>query len=417
MITIDDKIKSSKAILGEKINCSLEVLTPVHIGSGVKLAEGIDFTRTNQSVQIISQAELMRHLEDNTDERDAFINGNYKLNSLKRLPQGKTYTLNTGGLREILEFERNGNGTPYIPGSSIKGAFRTVLLKRMVDELNENEKTDLLKLVSSNKKEWASEPLMKKLFGENSNNNLMRVIEVFDAEFENVDLEKIYILTLRNQNSTTYGWKKMGRNIPSKDNPREATPIFVEALPIDSKGYFSISLSKFLFNNPTAQNELKFNETSLSDFLKLRGIINKYSYEKLNKEKEFFTKLNSYRKLNTVIAEIDKLIDIINKLNNDEIVLRISWGSGWEGMTGDYLDQNWLNTFRQKYRLGRQNFPFPKTRRIVFEDDEPKYLTGWIKIKLNADRISEQSKTNTTANNDPMELLKQKFKVSESKRQ
>ncbi len=45
MSTIDDKIKSAKQKLGEKIPCSIEVLTPVHIGSGVKLAEGIDFIK------------------------------------------------------------------------------------------------------------------------------------------------------------------------------------------------------------------------------------------------------------------------------------------------------------------------------------------------------------------------------------
>ncbi len=86
-------------------------------------------------------------------------------------------------------------------------------------------------------------------------------------------------------------------------------------------------------------------------------------------------------------------------------------------MTGDFLDENWLNIFRQKYRLGKQNFPFPKTRRIVFEDDEPKYLTGWIKVKLNERKPAiSASDNNSDIETDPIELLRQNFKVTESKK-
>ncbi len=62
-------------------------------------------------------------------------------------------------------------------------------------------------------------------------------------------------------------------------------------------------------------------------------------------------------------------------------------------------------------------FHFLKTRRIVFEDDEPKYLTGWIKVKLNERKpeisASDNSPEITT---DPIELLRQKFRVTESKK-
>ena len=34
-------------------------------------------------------------------------------------------------------------------------------------------------------------------------------------------------------------------------------------------------------------------------------------------------------------------------------------------------------------KMGRPGFSiFPKTRKIVFEDEQPSYLTGWIKVKL-----------------------------------
>ena len=72
MEIIDDKIKLSKEKLGLKIPCTLEILSPVHIGSGVKLAKDIDFFNDGNSITIVSQAELMQYLEDNPDELDSF---------------------------------------------------------------------------------------------------------------------------------------------------------------------------------------------------------------------------------------------------------------------------------------------------------------------------------------------------------
>lgn len=428
MTQIEEVIKNSKKIIGEKIPCSIEILTPVHIGSGVKLAKDIDFTYTNDTVTIVPQSELINYLEQNPDEMQKFIDGGYKLDKLTIGSLGKKYPINGERIFDISEFERNGFGRPYIPGSSIKGSLRTIILKKNFDDLDENEKQNLLGLVNNTNKEWASEPIVKKIFGDDSNHNLMRAIEIFDAEFEEITLEKVLILSLSNNEATSYKWKKMGRDASNQDIPKYATPIFVEALPIGSKGYSSISLSNFLFNNPTAQSELKFSESSLSNVNSLTSTINKYSMEKLNSEKAFFEKLNSSKKLNELIKNIDLLIDKHKALRSDEFIMRISWGTGWKGMTGDFINDldkdektKWIEFFRKKYQMGKKDFPiFPKTRRIVFEDDKPKYLTGWIKVKLNDTKPKDLSKSKNNKSDepeiDPIELLKQNFKVTESKR-
>lgn len=417
MEKIEEVIKSSKRKLGEKIPCSIEILTPVHIGSGVKLAKDIDFIATRETVTIIPQSELMEYLEENPIELENFIKGYYKLDKINLGTLGKKYPINGERVFDITEFERNGFGKPYIPGSSIKGAIRTILLRKRFNELSPNEQTNLLRQVNSTKKEWASEPIVKKLLGDSSNENLMRALEIFDAEFNEVSLEKVLILSLCNDEATAYKWKRMGRDAVNQDDPSKATIIFVEALPIGAKGYSSISLSNFLFNNPEAKQQLKFSEPSLSDFESFVKTINNYSLEKLNEEKTFFQKLNSSKKLNELLKNIDTLITETSKLQKDEVILRLSWGSGWKGMTGDFLDNEWLQTFRSKYRLGKNNFPiFPKTRRIIFDGNEPKYVTGWIKIKLNDKPSSIETEEKRDEQQDPMEILKQKFKVTETKK-
>jgi CRISPR-associated protein Csm5 len=339
---------------------------------------------------------------------------------LRRIPEGKRYNISMGRTSEINEFEKNGNGKPYIPGSSIKGAIRTILLKKRFDKLSPVEQNELLREINNNRKEWASEPIIKRLLGNNSNQNIMRILEVFDAEFNELELNKVLVLSLTNDQGTSYGWKQLWGNRNNVSDPDKASHIFCETLPVNSKGYFSISLQNFLMNNSEAKSVLNFSETALESIGNLSEIINEYSKKKLENEKEFFNNLKSPKKLSSVITEIDNLLEQINNLNNDEFILRISWGSGWKGMTGDYLNEDWLNKFRKKYKLGKKDFPiFPKTRRIVFEDNKPKYLTGWVKVKLNEPKHIVQnnnSKLDERESIDAMERLKQNFRVVETKK-
>jgi CRISPR-associated protein Csm5 len=151
----------------------------------------------------------------------------------------------------------------------------------------------------------------------------------------------------------------------------------------------------------------------------------------LELEKQFFEKLSKPKKLSDLINNIDGLLKQLKDLTQDEFIMRISWGAGWKGMTGDFVNDlkysensKWIEIFRKKYQLGKKDFPiFPKTRRIVFDGDVPKYLTGWIKVKLNdtkplneTDQISSHSNQTTSNNLDPLSQLKQKYKVVENKK-
>jgi CRISPR-associated protein Csm5 len=390
METIDDKIKVSKEKLGLKIPCTLEILSPVHIGSGVKLAKNIDFNSDGNSITIVSQAELMQYLEDNPDELETFTKGNYKLSSLKKYSGGKKYYFQNKWTNEIFEFESDGNGTPYIPGSSLKGAIRTIIIKKLFDGLSQEKKNNVLSQInnSPSKKEWAADSLLKELLGSDSNHNLMRMIQVFDIYFPSVELSKVVILSLTSTNGTSYGWKKMGPGMPNVALNQNPTSLIVESLPVGEKSNFSIHIDDFLSQNEVAKNTLHFDKVNLGE---LCILINEYSRLKLNDEKTFFSGLQSPQILSDVIKEIENIIAYIPKKNSPtektEFVIRMSWGIGWKGMTGDYLSADWLEKFRRNrnYKMTKHpDFPiYPKTRKIVFDDDTPKYLTGWVKIRLN----------------------------------
>jgi CRISPR-associated protein Csm5 len=401
---IEEKIKESREKLGVKIPCSLEILSPVHIGSGVKLAKDIDFISSNQTTKIIKQGTLLRYLENNEDELKRFNEGNYQLSKLKNIPDSKTYYMETNS-RYIFEYERNGFGKPYVPGSSLKGALRSIIISDMMQKLGTEKKEIFLNNITSNNAQRASESLLKELLGKNSNYNLFRSIKIFDAQFQedDIDLEKCFILNLKNNAGTEFGWKNVPRRCTT-DKIREATPIFYEGLKAGAKAGFSFSIDEFLLNNDIAKAELKFNYSGLT-FKSISKTINAYSRNKLPKEISFLRQINNTRLFDNIIKELETVIGLIPKLDSvqdeKEFILRISWGTGWKNMTGDFLPEDWLAKFRQKYRLGRDNMPFPKTRKIIFDDELPKFLTGFVKIKFN-DIVSHPHHAEVNENINPI---------------
>jgi len=399
-MTLEDTIKQSKKTLGEKINCTLEILSPVHIGSGVKLKKDFDFFSSNQTTTIIPQDVLMEHLKNNPQDLQKFNHPNFRpIDLLKSIKNGRKHDIPTTS-EDLLEFERNGNGIPYIPGSSVKGAIRTALLKKEFDTININECHNILKEIEQRivdserrrqklKNEIAGEPLTNGLFNvginnfkdkikNNANFNLLRTLSITDINFKDDDIElnKVKILSLSGDiNNLSYRWKDM--------------IIFPEMLTYDSKAKFTIKLDSFLFNDQNANSKLHF-EVSKYTIDELFLEINNYSYDKIKQEIDFFEKFNK-KELEGLIYELKELLNSIPNQNDTKTcILRLGWGSGWKSMTGDLLDnvdfKKSFDYFRDKYKLGRNNYPvFPKTRKIVYylnseKNEVPLFLCGWVKI-------------------------------------
>jgi CRISPR-associated protein Csm5 len=367
MATLTEIVKFSKQVLGEKVPCSIEILSPVHIGSGIRLVEGWDFIYRNGILKIVNQEEILPKLSEK--QLNEFNNDNRRRDILARAESRRTYTLNYER-GEVLEFERNGNGIPYIPGSSFKGAIRTALF---VSEYNKDKATfdkilHHINLDNRVKRERASEHLLERVFGKKPNFNTMRLLQPSDIYFSQdaVEVSEVKILSLSSREANSFNYKNFS--------------LYPEHLKIGSKGNFSLKIDEFLFKNPKAKEKLKFENLSFSDIVKA---VNTQSKIHLEKEIAFFEKCGQ-ESLKEIIEFNKALLSVINLESDNEFILRISWGSGWKGMTGDYLDENWLKTFRTKFNLGKRDFPiFPKTRRIVFKDGKPRFTLGWVLVKIN----------------------------------
>ena len=135
---------------------TLTAVGPIFIGSGNQLRKNeYLYSKDTQQVKIIDQKELTKILIK-TKKFDHFLNqaaaGKKDLHILLReLGLNKyekeyvTQTLNVNldkdgknNLNDLNLFIRNGLGEPYIPGSSLKGALRTVILKKSSEDTKEH---------------------------------------------------------------------------------------------------------------------------------------------------------------------------------------------------------------------------------------------------------------------------------------
>lgn len=150
----------------EIYDLELETKTPVFIGSGDKYYKRDYAYKESENKFYIMDLEKLSDLlikEKLDDEYEEFMADpqetdlykflhNNKVSD-KKIKEAASYSLDApkgaptkkGALTDILEFIKDGRGNPYVPGSSIKGALRTVILLELIrnnDKIKSTYKND-----------------------------------------------------------------------------------------------------------------------------------------------------------------------------------------------------------------------------------------------------------------------------------
>lgn len=404
----------------------LTVLSPVHIGSGFRKFQDIDFYTEPQlnTTYVIDQNRIFALLANNKSLQQELATLDVTDISIKDLL--KRYHINPEQVtkvkyplavstKEFHEFLRTGLGQPLLPGSSLKGAIRTALLKHFFDSYSPAEKQKLLELINLKKTKGADEILLKKIFGSDPNHNLMRTLIPEDAHFQESDLMlfETRVLSLRKEN---WAWKTSGYQ---SDTPMR---IYCEALRPNSQTILHIACDNFLLTHPEAQKELHLPHSLSPDIDQLITTLNEHARRIINTELQFFRERNNER------GELTQLINNYQTIakhipsSPTALVIRLGWGSGWESMTGNLLPEfpttlqnirrhlglgkitcpnhhelrqtpKWQNSInaigywckdcKQVYRPEEVHlFPvFPKSRKIAFSNNQPALPLGWIKLE------------------------------------
>lgn len=403
-------------------NCKITALSPLFIGSGEEISGLLDYIPNGDKIVILDWNKLLNHpkIKDKEDEinniTDDIEEGRLDLKKFLnekniKLGEVEKYRINLSqsiGKNAIKNFIKT-NGKPYIPGSSMKGAIRTCLLFYIIKE-DKNKEREVLRRINHLignyriKAKYADDEIDNYIFQGDGGTyfDFLRSLQLSDTEsipVNNLQVSEIGIMTIGRNN--TYSWKNW--------------KIYLESIMRNVIfQYGKISIDNFLLENLFKDYKDLYNVSKICNF---------FADILIDEELKFLNYYNFQNELNNVINFYNNLKTEIKDLNDNEFFLRLSWGSGWDGMTiGLFLkeapNQQLLENLRYRFILGKiihkicnnkvtednknkgkyyckrcrmgnigrsdvkKIEPFPKTHRICFENNKPKYPVGWIKVRI-----------------------------------
>ena len=358
-------------MINKKYRVTAQILTPLHIGAGAEKEWilGMDY---------IVQDGYLYHINciDGLDKDElskltsAFLNGDNKaakqvlrprLNDICDLKL-KIPIENIPSVKSFLRNELSGN--PIIAGSSLKGAIRSILFTYLREK---GEKTN------------------NDVFGNlNDGSDFMRFIRVGDIEFphNSTELVNSKIFNLEGgQGRWQGGWKHKGGFDGETNSKFKLTGFntIYECLPVGVKSSGSILLADALFNIAKSKIRFSYQEkkenllsSPISSFCE---IIRRHTKKYLQKELEFFEKFQQAEYVDYLYADdknfsgcIVLLQGELDNLKPNECILKMSAGSGFHSITGDWQFDNYTQgTFDRKNNKGEH--VLPKSRKIAITYD------------------------------------------------
>ncbi len=372
----------------------VELLSDVHIGAGTDLVRDLDWIAPGDGYVYFADTDCLletvfaRAEADGKDMREvANILAGSTLSSLREMDWltaadfGEAHPLFRYRLRgspatvNIREQIKDVYGRPYLPGSSLKGALRTVLAVAAADEL----KPDLSQLGSS--RSWAGQPVERQLFGSDPNHDLLRALEVGDSapvSPARLTLRRAHIYPTA---ATTYRGRSRGVDV---DIEALAQGTVLE-LPIHVPDELLADRNKPFDKRRRQELGRWEQQAGWLEKLAVAGHMNARAL--LEDEYHFF---KARRDVPEVHRFYTRTKDLFSKLQPNELLLVLGWGGGWHTKTlNRYLkrDERVFDRLVSRYRLNRTgtvnaDVPFPKSRHLLRLLDKPGPPLGWVKVTL-----------------------------------
>lgn len=391
--------------INKKYNLGIEILTPLSVGAGLEKdwIKGIDYVIQNKVVYHLNLSMMMKKGIDMDGISLAFATENYdRVVQLlgKKIADVSDMKFDCpadsdNNIKVMVHNELSNN--PILPGSSIKGAMRSILYNY---------------LGASNSKKGEEE-----LGSAKEGDDLMRFIKFSDAEFVGSKLvnTKIFNLFTDTSGHWTGGWKH-GRNTTIDAFRNTGFNTLYECLAPGQKSYCSLMLSpsRFLAFAHEVQPHSKQQEKNRALEIKsLFQIINNYTRTYLLKEKAFFLKYDDAEKTDLIIDAIDNLLAQIPS-DGSCAIMKMAAGVGFHSLSGDWRFENYADGLMGRKEHKEAN-ALPKSRKIAVLGNEGLTLMGFIRLSNLEDTadIDERIKqSRDKANEAHVQIVEEKNKPS-----
>lgn len=368
----------------------LTCLTPVLVGDGEKLS-AIDYMVWKDHVSVLDQRRIFRLLAKGprlegyltqlkkADKLDFASWGGFAQNfAHRRIPfeHASASGYWERASRESLSIPTFASGAsgPYLPGAAIKGALRTGML---FAALKPGMLRDLAQMFQGERppRRPAEGPEAQALGA--PGNNRMRAIAVGDSEPVNYAGMKVYLLRVstlqtRGQGAYTLGWKQIQRGTVDGAKPDDSTPIFAE-----------MAVPGSVFEGAWEEKSVRS-----AGRAQIFEAANQYAGAMLDLQKQY-AGWAGLQLLDRTIAELQSKLAGLDRAAS--CLVSIGWGGGLLSKTpwiDKDLDSEQYRQILRSLPLYRRavdsGLPFPKTRRIVFQENKPASLPGWALVELAA---------------------------------
>lgn len=356
----------------------LTTLTPLHIGDGNELRLGFDFLLANNCTYRLNEDAI---LERYSGRFQPDRSGKYPLPGevitekdfadptlfryiLRNMPRS---TKADARLRSSIKdvYDR-----PYIPGSSLKGAFRTALAWTGWKETGLQMERSLL----GRNRSWAAQSIERRMFGRDPNHDLLRALQVSDLFGPQNPGEGLMVVNANVALPTTL-----------------QSPIELEAILPNQVFRGSLKIDDALFSR-LAENELHFgNRRNWLDELPER--LRRHSLARIERLEQWFGSARDCERLANFYHQLKT-----TSLKSNQAFVQIGWGAGWDGKTywthlqtdprlfeqivSDYrLDMKWRQSTR------KPGDPFPRSKRVAVSlrqgAGKPVAPFGWALLTFN----------------------------------
>lgn len=350
---------------------NIQTLTPTHVGSGREIQNGFEYVYfpQEQKIAVLDPEKILRHIgKENLHLWVSCIEKGERL--IEKLPQLRDKTSTDVAERNILaqqecskpirEQLRSGNNHALLPGSSLKGALRTIVFGETVTENPKlaKEKRNLGMVDKRGGFRWSDALLQKTLFGQDPNHDIFRLLQVGDAYFSTTEVFKTQIVNKKGKD-----W------VVDRGEGKQISPeAWVEALPPGSEATAEIRFNDMLKSQADKFKTFNSNAPKLK-LPALFELANTFTKRLVGDELEYWTtKADPPQGFEEYIPQLERLLEMVKNATENECILRLGWGSGFRSMTGDWQGEmydddydNLVNSLRSRKYEGLM---FPKTVRF-----------------------------------------------------
>ena len=375
----------------------LTCLTPLLVGDGRRLSP-IDYMVWKDQVNVLDQQRIFRLLAKGprlegylaqlkkAETLDFASWGGFAQNFADRRvpfehPSSTAYWQKARAESLFIPTFCSGPEGRYLPGSALKGALRTgMLFARWASG-------GPARLPEGDRIPWHFGEAAEEHALGGGGSNVMRAVAVADSAPVSTSAMKLYLLRVstlvaRGPGRYELGWKLAPRGAAPGNQPGDSAPLFAEMAAPGTMFEGRWRENAFLAQ-PEIFRALRWREPVTGQ--RILSAANQYAARLLAIQKQYAVWAGlplleqSVERLEARLAEAQSA--------GNACLLAMGWGSGLLAKTG------WLETDTEAYRRVLQQvplynralatgLPFPKTRRIVFLNNQPAALPGWAVLEV-----------------------------------